>query len=362
MTAKRKLPSGKSITSARVIQTGVDKLVDLVKMRGEINIRQVTKELGVTRDVVEEWADFLESEKILFVDHRFTGTFLKDRTLSSEERKELIKDANRQGVILQREMRGAVEGIKRDEMEIRLVSKEFSDLHDYVKKNLEAVSGQCAGIVPAKKGGKGYAVDRSDYSRMISDLDAELLKIDKKRKSLEALRVFDETLERNLESFHALSDDLKSALDKELKILGDLEARIGKKVKGISKLKNRFKRLRSAVSSMESSVGRVDVSRPSKDLAAKASRMMAKVKRFLSEGDAIKGMILELEMDGHELEKHYKDLDKKTASVIRLARKSPVPKGRWEEINEGKNNLDTLRVKFSKDLAALREALRRLVK
>ena len=45
-----------------VIETGVDKLVKLVKERGRIAMSDATKELGVNTAVIQEWVDFLEEE------------------------------------------------------------------------------------------------------------------------------------------------------------------------------------------------------------------------------------------------------------------------------------------------------------
>ena len=43
-----------------LIQTGVDHLIELVKARGKISFQDATKELGVSTDVIIEWADFVE--------------------------------------------------------------------------------------------------------------------------------------------------------------------------------------------------------------------------------------------------------------------------------------------------------------
>ena len=43
-----------------IIETGVDKLVNIINSRGRIASFDAAKELGVSNTVVMEWADFLE--------------------------------------------------------------------------------------------------------------------------------------------------------------------------------------------------------------------------------------------------------------------------------------------------------------
>ena len=45
-----------------IIETGVDKLVNLVNTSGRISSLDAAKELGVSSAVIMEWADFLEEE------------------------------------------------------------------------------------------------------------------------------------------------------------------------------------------------------------------------------------------------------------------------------------------------------------
>ena len=45
------------------IQTGVDKLVEVIGTSKRISLDDATKKLGVSTQVVQEWAEFLEREK-----------------------------------------------------------------------------------------------------------------------------------------------------------------------------------------------------------------------------------------------------------------------------------------------------------
>ena len=68
-----------------IIETGVDRLVKLVKERGKIAIKDAAKQLGVGSTVIEEWVDFLEDEGIISVEHSLTKSYLVGRKLSKKE-------------------------------------------------------------------------------------------------------------------------------------------------------------------------------------------------------------------------------------------------------------------------------------
>ena len=67
------------------IQTGVDRLVALVKEKQKISIDDAAKTLVVSKTIVQEWADFLEEEGIIEIKYSFARTYLVDRKLTKVE-------------------------------------------------------------------------------------------------------------------------------------------------------------------------------------------------------------------------------------------------------------------------------------
>ena len=53
------------------IQTGVDRLVALIKEKEKISIDEAAKTLGVSKINIQEWADFLEEEGIIEIKYGF---------------------------------------------------------------------------------------------------------------------------------------------------------------------------------------------------------------------------------------------------------------------------------------------------
>ena len=75
-----------------VIETGVDKLVNLVNLKERIPSADAAKELGVSTAIVMEWADFLEEEGIIKVEYKFTKPFLVARKLAKKDVEEKAKE------------------------------------------------------------------------------------------------------------------------------------------------------------------------------------------------------------------------------------------------------------------------------
>lgn len=59
-----------------VIQTEVDKLIDLLKTKKRIEIKDAAKELNIEEDIIQQWVDFLVEEKILTIEYEFTKPFI----------------------------------------------------------------------------------------------------------------------------------------------------------------------------------------------------------------------------------------------------------------------------------------------
>ena len=70
-----------------VIETGVDKLVSLINSKKKVTVKESAKELGVGVSVIEEWADFLEEEGIINIDHKLTRSELIFKEMPKETRK-----------------------------------------------------------------------------------------------------------------------------------------------------------------------------------------------------------------------------------------------------------------------------------
>lgn len=55
-----------------IIKTDVDRFIELLKIKKKIELSSLAKELNLSEEVVQQWADFLVEEKIITIDYNFT--------------------------------------------------------------------------------------------------------------------------------------------------------------------------------------------------------------------------------------------------------------------------------------------------
>ncbi len=60
-----------------VIQTDVDRLIEILKIKKKIPLTQLAKELNTDEDVVQNWVDFLVEEKIVTMEYDFTKPIIQ---------------------------------------------------------------------------------------------------------------------------------------------------------------------------------------------------------------------------------------------------------------------------------------------
>lgn len=72
-----------------LIHTDVDLLMDILKNKKKIELKEVAKQLRVPEDAVQRWVDFLVEENILSVEYDFTKPIIS--LVEQEKRKK--KDA-----------------------------------------------------------------------------------------------------------------------------------------------------------------------------------------------------------------------------------------------------------------------------
>ncbi|HLC61183.1 MAG TPA: hypothetical protein VJJ52_07185 [Candidatus Nanoarchaeia archaeon] len=114
-----------------IIETGVDKLVKLVKERGRIALADSAKELGVSTTVIQEWVDFLEDEGIISVEYKLTKPYLVERKLTKKEVD-----------VKSKEFEGKKEGfIRKAEVSLSFLQKQSEDLKK-VKSEFDKLKGE----------------------------------------------------------------------------------------------------------------------------------------------------------------------------------------------------------------------------
>lgn len=119
------------------IETGVDKLVDIINQRKKITVDEAAKLLGVSTLVVQEWAEFLEEEQIISVEYSLSKVYLVERKLSKKEVQGKEKEYSAQKDAFVRKVESALKSLDSESLALDKVRKEFENL----KKELESEMG-----------------------------------------------------------------------------------------------------------------------------------------------------------------------------------------------------------------------------
>ena len=122
-----------------VIETGVDKLVNLVKERGRIALQDAAKELGVSMTVIQEWVDFLEEEGIISVEYKMTKPFLVERKLTKKEVEAKAKEFTSKKDVFVRKAEGSLSFLKKQADDLKKVKGEFDKLKSELGMELDTV-------------------------------------------------------------------------------------------------------------------------------------------------------------------------------------------------------------------------------
>src|SRR3989338_283243 len=122
-----------------VIETGVDKLVNLVKERGRIALADAAKELGVSTTVIQEWIDFLEDEGIISVEYKLTKTYLVERKLTKKEIDVKAKEFTSKKDVFVRKAEVSLSFLEKQADELKMVKKEFDMMKSELGMELDTV-------------------------------------------------------------------------------------------------------------------------------------------------------------------------------------------------------------------------------
>lgn len=115
-----------------VIETGVDKMVNLVNLKEKISSADAAKELGVSTTVVMEWADFLEEEGIIKIEYKFTKPFLIARKLAKKDVQEKAKEFSGKKEVFVRKAEVSLSFLEKESEKLKGLKEEF----DRIKKEL----------------------------------------------------------------------------------------------------------------------------------------------------------------------------------------------------------------------------------
>ncbi|MBR9700033.1 hypothetical protein GOV09_06245 [Candidatus Woesearchaeota archaeon] len=236
------------VKESSIIETGVDKLVEIIRAKRRISVQDASKMLGVGEVVVEEWADFLEEEGIISIEYRFATPYLVERKLTKQEIKSKEKEfhGEKEGFIRKAEVTLAL--LDREGETFQKFKANFDDLKKELGSDLKNVEGELRELEKFEDLKKGVdkqiiehekefrnkidvfekEIEREEqkYLVIVDNLNREEEKLDKQRLETLSLREKEMNVRKKLAQFQEYISKINQAVKQEEAVLDDGETRI----------------------------------------------------------------------------------------------------------------------------------------
>lgn len=378
-----------------IIETGVDKLVDLIRERKKISVKDAAKELGVGPIVAEEWADFLEEEEIISIEYKFATPFLVEKKLTKDEIKGKEKEfhSKKEGFIRKAEVTLAI--LDREGEDFNKFKDKFNKLKKEIGFELGSVISEIKELEKLEnlKKSVDQQIDEQEkdfynkmlayenkmkkeegkYKEIVSSINSEQEKLDRERLETISLREREMDIRKRLKQFQENISEINKAIDKEEIMINDSEKRVkllknvAEKVKeevsnnrGISKELNKQKEShKKKIEGMRSKI--IDkVSKNDGELTRKIEEGKIsgrKFKDFFDKKMKIEKLIKDMDKQKDQLEYELIELVKK-AKAFHLSSCSGGLKGHVKELEETFEKVKKQKVKFESEATKLSSLLK----
>lgn len=119
-----------------MIETNVDKLLELVESRGKITTNECSALLNVQESIIEEWAEILSKHRLLEIDYRMKYTLLKSKKLSQKEEKMAVKGLKKEHMKVGKESKAIMRKLGSLEKDILRSDRFVKNVGKHVDKRL----------------------------------------------------------------------------------------------------------------------------------------------------------------------------------------------------------------------------------
>lgn len=215
-----------------LIQTGIDKLINIVKEQGRISVPRVAKEIGVSQSVIEGWIKFLEDEDLINIEYKLTVPYIVYKELSKKDllhkarefkskKDSFISKASVSLSFIEKEgeklkgAKGQFDRLKKElGMEIDKVRDELKELEKYDKLKSELDQKMTEQKKGMEKSLKEYDskvnIEKKRYAEILGKIDKEERRLIEEEKDTLALEDQEKQLFTKLDSIKDIIRDIES--------------------------------------------------------------------------------------------------------------------------------------------------------
>ncbi|MFH1073133.1 MAG: hypothetical protein V1743_06930 [Nanoarchaeota archaeon] len=251
------------------IETGVDKLVNLVQKRKRISVDDAAKESGMNNVVIEEWADFLEEEGIISIEYSLSKVFLCEKKLSKKEIEKKTQDYEDKKDAFVRKVETAIARLDAETEVFEKIKMEFLKLKSGLGDEMNKIQGQLTEIRHfedlKKNMDQEIAQQRDTFNRIISEtaerihgeqkkydeiiatIDKERVSLDKEKSDLKSLEHEEQALKEKLEALAKVIEAIDKRIDEEKNTIENSERKIETLAKTTEKVEEEIKKRKSDI-------------------------------------------------------------------------------------------------------------------
>ena len=375
-----------------VIETGVDKLVNLVKERGRIALADAAKELGVSTTVIQEWVDFLEEEGIISVEYKLTKPYLVERKLTRKEVDAKAKEFTSKKEVFVRKAEVSLSFLEKQAGELRTVKGEFDrlkselgfelgtvredlkelekylQLKEELQKQVEEQKDEAR--LKIEELARQVEREQKKYQELVAGIRREKEELAKERLEAQSIeeseKIFNKRLvelksmigliekkvadednaiknsELHIERLNMLIEEMKQRVDEEKAIIDPLIERSKEHERKVLELQER---ILNKISQKQKNVANVKI-------------ITKKVNEFFQKKLAVVNLVDNVNKDRDELEKLLIELIKKAKSFQLSAKSGDVGK-QMIDLEKKFNEVDRKKVEFEAELKELSSFIRK---
>lgn len=324
----------------KAIETGVDKLVQLIAKEKKIELSAAAKTLGVPNDVVQEWADFLDEEGLITVEYKLSKIYLEERRLSKKEVEKKTSEYTSKKEAFTRRVETTLKQLENETSGFEDVKKQFYALKEEIGDEIAQVKDEVEELrhyedlkksidrdilqqkVDYEKSlgdiHKRVSAEEKRYGQVEKDIALEAQKIASEKKELQDLAQQEETLKKRLDALKDVMDSVRQQISTEsdnikhheerLKGLGDLAQTLESDIKG--------KRMNELQPLIESSNRHQEkILKIQDDIVAKIKARKEKIEAYQSQGEEIAKRFEKFFDKKAQTERVVLDLEKQKAQM-----------------------------------------------
>src|SRR3989338_5204689 len=344
--------------ASSVIETGVDKLVNLVKERGRIALQDAAKELGVSTTVIQEWVDFLEEEGIISVEYKLTKPYLVERKLTKKEVEAKAKDFSSKKEVFVRKAEVSLNFLEKQAEELKKVKADFDRLKQELGMELDTVREDLKELEKYQQlkdelkkqveGQKNEAKlkieeltqqvlrEQKRYQDLITDIKREREELAKEKLESQSIEESEKILDKRLTELKNMMGSMEKKVSEENAAIKNSESHIEKMGLLVDEIKQRVEEEKSAIDPLlersreqekkvlEFQSKIVKKIAQKRKNASSAKDITKKVENFFNKKLAVMNLVDNVNKDRDELEKSLIALIKKAKSFQLSAKSGDV--------------------------------------